>query len=155
MNQSNEEPMSQLSVSVPAHGTHDGHGKLSGLSWLALAAGACLLAYLMYHSLTAEHAASGHGEHPGAPAGYTPPPLWACIPFAGLLISIAVLPLISATAHWWENNKNRLCVALVFAGLAILYYLFIHPMTYDHATGAKFTGAGSVVHVLEHAILAE
>ena len=29
-------------------------------------------------------------------------PLWLCIPFAGLLLCIAVLPLIKP--HWWEEH---------------------------------------------------
>ncbi|NUN53891.1 MAG: sodium:proton antiporter [Planctomycetaceae bacterium] len=37
---------------------------------------------------------------------------WA-IPFAGLLLSIAVLPL--AAHHWWENNRNRAIVAAAWA----------------------------------------
>ena len=30
-------------------------------------------------------------------------PLWLCIPFAGLLLCIAVLPLIKP--HWWEEHQ--------------------------------------------------
>jgi predicted negative regulator of RcsB-dependent stress response len=35
---------------------------------------------------------------------------------------IALLPLIPATEHWWESNKNRLVVSLVLAALTLLYY---------------------------------
>ena len=146
---------SQLSMPVPERASHGGPGALSALSRIAIFAGVVLLAFLIFNSLTADHAGPAHAEHHGPPEGYRPPPLWACIPFAGLLLSIALLPLIRATEHWWESNKNRLCVALVFGALAILYYLLVHPMTYDHTTQVKFTGVDSVVHVLEHAILAE
>ncbi len=37
---------------------------------------------------------------------------WA-LPFAGLLLSIAILPLVAH--HWWENNRNRAIVAAVWA----------------------------------------
>ena len=37
------------------------------------------------------------------------------LPFAGMLGCIAVLPLIPATHHWWESNRNRLIVSLCFA----------------------------------------
>ncbi|MDE6252808.1 MAG: sodium:proton antiporter [Lachnospiraceae bacterium] len=30
-------------------------------------------------------------------------PLWACIPFAGMLLCIAIFPLVKA--EWWEKNK--------------------------------------------------
>ena len=35
-------------------------------------------------------------------------PLWLCIPFAGLLLCIAVLPLVKA--EWWEaHQRMRSC----------------------------------------------
>ncbi len=30
-------------------------------------------------------------------------PLWLCIPFAGLLLCIAILPLVKG--EWWEKNR--------------------------------------------------
>ena len=30
-------------------------------------------------------------------------PLWSCIPFAGMLLSIAIFPLIKE--EWWEKHK--------------------------------------------------
>lgn len=38
---------------------------------------------------------------------------WSIIPFAALLVCIAVLPLIPATAHAWERNGVKLAVAMV------------------------------------------
>ena len=51
--------------------------------------------------------------------------LWALIPFALMLTSIAVLPLVAE--HWWENNLHKLYVAL---GLAIpaSIYLILNDM---------------------------
>lgn len=54
------------------------------------------------------------------------PPLWTVIPFVILLLAIAVLPLIPATAHWWEHNRNRFLVALSLAAVMLVYYLFFH-----------------------------
>ena len=45
------------------------------------------------------------------------------MPFAGLLLCIAILPLIPATAHWWEHNRSKLTVSLVLAALVCGYYL--------------------------------
>jgi len=53
------------------------------------------------------------------------PPLIMVAPFAILLLSIAFLPLIPATAHWWENNMNRLLVAGTLGFLTLLYYYFL------------------------------
>jgi len=70
------------------------------------------------------------------------PSLWSIIPFVGLLLCIAVLPLVHRTAHWWEHNRNRLIVALGFGVLTLSYY----AMAYD---------ARKIFTVLEHAVLAE
>lgn len=37
-------------------------------------------------------------------------PGWLLIPFALLLLCIAVLPLVAG--HWWESNLNRLIITL-------------------------------------------
>jgi len=70
------------------------------------------------------------------------PSLWSIIPFVGLLLCIAVLPLVHTTAHWWEHNRNRLIIALGFGVLTLGYY----GMAYN---------ANKVFAVLEHAVLAE
>lgn len=53
------------------------------------------------------------------------PPLWTAIPFATLLLCIAVLPLIPATEHWWESNLHRFLVALVLGLITLGYYAFM------------------------------
>lgn len=60
----------------------------------------------------------------------TLPNLWqlGSIPFVLLLLSIAVLPLIPATEHWWHINRHKLCTGLVLAGLTLVYYaVFVSP----------------------------
>ena len=47
-------------------------------------------------------------------------PLWTLLPFAGMLLAIALLPL--AAPHFWERDRNRACVAAAFA-LPVLLYL--------------------------------
>ncbi len=84
----------------------------------------------------------GHGavrhtsEHERAPA------MWSILPFLGLLFSIAILPLIPASARWWERNRNRLAVSIGFSAVTLAYYLIAY-------------GAEKVASVLEHAVLAE
>jgi len=108
--------------------------KLSGLAWIAIALGAVAIGVLMVQSL------GGHGEVHGA-HGHAPA-IWSIIPFVGILLCIAILPLISATEHWWESNKNRLMVSMLFGAMTLSYYL----LTY---------GSAKVASVLEHAILGE
>ena len=40
-------------------------------------------------------------------------PFWTILPFAGLLLSIALLPL--AVPHFWERNANKALVAALFS----------------------------------------
>jgi Na+/H+ antiporter NhaD/arsenite permease-like protein len=50
-------------------------------------------------------------------------PAWSALPFAGLLLAIALLPLLAE--HFWHSNRNRAVVSLSFACpvLGYLYYL--------------------------------
>ena len=66
----------------------------------------------------AEHAAAATQE-------VTHTASWlACLPFVLLLLCIAILPLIRRTHHWWEENRNKLLVAAVLAGVTLGYYQF-------------------------------
>src|SRR5262245_46242500 len=47
-------------------------------------------------------------------------PLWTVLPFVGLLLSIALLPL--AAPHFWHRDRNRALVSAAFA-LPVLAYL--------------------------------
>lgn len=49
-------------------------------------------------------------------------PLWTIVPFALLLLSIALLPLFAG--HFWEHNRNKAVVALVLS-LPLAAYLVI------------------------------
>ncbi|MBQ4533549.1 MAG: sodium:proton antiporter [Alistipes sp.] len=51
--------------------------------------------------------------------------LWALIPFAIMLLSIAVMPLIAG--KWWENNLHKLYVALALS-VPTGYYLIANGM---------------------------
>jgi Na+/H+ antiporter NhaD/arsenite permease-like protein len=51
------------------------------------------------------------------------PPLGWIAPFAALLICVAVLPLIPRTAHWWEQNRNKLVVGLILGAAVLVHYL--------------------------------
>ena len=53
------------------------------------------------------------------------PPYWTVLPFVFLLAGIAVLPLLPATAHWWESNLHRFYVSAALAAVTLGYYLFL------------------------------
>lgn len=156
MSEPKDEAMSSpIDLSIPVSNAPGHQARIGFLGWVAIAAAAVIVGLLVYHSVTTPHAASGGAEHHGPPEGYELPPLWACAPFVLLLLSIALLPLIPATAHWWEHNVNRLGLALALAALTLAYYAWVHPMTYNHATHETYQAFKSVVHVLEHAVLEE
>jgi Na+/H+ antiporter NhaD/arsenite permease-like protein len=46
-------------------------------------------------------------------------PFWTVLPFAGLLLAIAVLPLVAH--HFWESNRNKGLVAALFAAPVAAY----------------------------------
>jgi Na+/H+ antiporter NhaD/arsenite permease-like protein len=141
-----------MELSVDMSASHAGHaGKpLNGLQWASIILAAIIVALLIYGSLThaGDHGGGhgggdGHGAAPAvAHAVAHAPPVLAVIPFAGLLLSIALLPLIPFTSHWWENNKNRLGLSLTLAGGTLLYYLIS-------------SGSAKAYEVLQHAVVLE
>ena len=99
---------------------------------------ALTLAAQVEHAAEAAHEAT-HSAH------------WlACVPFVLILLSIAILPLIRRTHHWWEENRNKLLVAAVLAGVTLGYYQF-------RDVGVHHSDAGfdAVLTVLDHAVLIE
>jgi Na+/H+ antiporter NhaD/arsenite permease-like protein len=80
-------------------------------------------------------------------------PLWSVVPFALLLLCIAVLPL--AAGHWWERNRNKgLLVAAL--GLPVAVWIGLQqPSAVGHAAheyvsfivllGSLFVISGGIV----------
>lgn len=99
------------------------------------------------------HEEAESGNH--LPEGYEIPPVWAAIPFVGMLLCIAILPLIDATEPWWQRNRDRLFVALVLSVFTLAYYWFVHPGVVDHHNGELVSGFAAVNLVLRQAVLAE
>jgi Na+/H+ antiporter NhaD/arsenite permease-like protein len=65
-----------------------------------------------------------HGE------GFVPAAGWA-LPFAGLLLAIAILPL--AAPHFWESNLRKLMVAGALALPVLALYAQLRPAVLGHA----------------------
>ncbi len=73
--------------------------------------------------------ASGGGEAAGPTLGSVLP-FWSILPFAGLLLSIAILPMVAG--HWWHHNKNQLLVAVGWASPVLLGLLWVWGTDYQH-----------------------
>lgn len=97
-----------------------------------------------------------HGDSASAIAVATPM-VASVIPFVVLLGSIALLPVLSTTKHWWENNWNRLAVSVGCGAMTILYYTTLYPtgvanhLTHTHSA----PGVGTAMAVLSNAWLGE
>lgn len=61
-------------------------------------------------------------------------PWWGLIPFVIMLLSIAILPLVPATAHLWEKWRFQLTIALAL-GVPVALWMWIgdSPVTVGHA----------------------
>ncbi len=92
---------------------------------------------------------------PPAPQVNLPGPglIWIT-PFVVLLLAIALLPLIPATNHWWEHNRNKLLVA-VGLGLVTLAYYGLRGFGVKHADHVAEPGIETVLDVLNHAVLGD
>ncbi|OGD19337.1 MAG: sodium:proton antiporter [Candidatus Aminicenantes bacterium RBG_16_63_16] len=81
-------------------------------------------------------------------------PLLACLPFLIMLLAIAALPL--SAPRFWENNKNKLLVALVLSAPVVVYFaarretaLIRETLIFDYLPfivllGALYTIAGGI-----------
>lgn len=57
-------------------------------------------------------------------------PAYLLIPFALMLLCIAVLPLIPHVGEWWEHNTHKLCVSLLL-GVPVAIWLCVNGMSHD------------------------
>src|SRR5688500_18778309 len=79
-------------------------------------------------------------------------PLWTVIPFAALLMTVAILPLFAP--HWWHDNRNKARLAVLFAIPSMLIVLAYDASALVHTAleyaafiallGSLFTIAGGV-----------
>ncbi|HVP28788.1 MAG TPA: sodium:proton antiporter [Myxococcota bacterium] len=60
-------------------------------------------------------------------------PVWTVLPFVGLLLSIAIVPLVFGS--WWEHNRNKGIVAALWAAPVLLYFPLAHGAAGLHQIG--------------------
>ncbi|PJZ65745.1 sodium:proton antiporter [Leptospira wolffii] len=107
-----------------------------------------------------EHGGADHQEHQASSHDVKGEdlPIWSVIPFVLILLSIALLPLVShTTAHWWEHNNNKLLLALALGGISFGLLMahgwwgkIFHTMVFDYIPfiillGALFYISGGIV----------
>jgi Na+/H+ antiporter NhaD/arsenite permease-like protein len=80
-------------------------------------------------------------------------PWWSVLPFIGLLLAIAILPLVAP--HWWEDHKHKAMVGLAFS-VPILLVILQHEsaelaktlhayLAFIALLGSLFIVAGGIV----------
>lgn len=71
---------------------------------------------------------TGHSSH--GESVHEELPYWTVLPFVAILLSIAILPVAShKTAHWWEDNNNKLILAV---GLGAISFVVLIVYGYSH-----------------------
>ncbi|MCB9668469.1 MAG: sodium:proton antiporter [Alphaproteobacteria bacterium] len=90
--------------------------------------------------------ASGGGGAEGHGLGHFLP-FYTVIPFAGLLLSIAILPMVAG--HFWHHNKNQLAVAVGWATPVLLGLLWVYGTDWHHQGEAAVHG---IMHAVEEYI---
>lgn len=82
-----------------------------------------------------QEASSGHHEVEGEDLPY-----WTVIPFALILLSIALLPIVShTTSHWWESNTNKLILSLILGAISFVILVLhgwfgkiVHTLVFEY-----------------------
>ncbi len=62
------------------------------------------------------------------------PPIWALFPFAGILLSIAIMPLVSP--HIWENNYGKISFFWMVVGFLVMF-VSVPPQTFSASYGPR------------------
>lgn len=83
-----------------------------------------------------------------------PSAFWA-LPFATLLLAIAVLPLMHRAKEWWEHNHHKLIVGLALGAIVLGYYGFRGYGVHTEEGGTSAPGWSTVKAVTGHAVLEE
>ncbi|MBM9577835.1 sodium:proton antiporter [Leptospira sp. 201903070] len=91
-----------------------------------------------------EATGGGHHEVKGEDLPY-----WSVIPFVLILLSIALLPIVShTTSHWWESNTNKLILALGLAAISFVILVLhgwfgkiVHTLVFEYVPFIILLGA--------------
>ncbi len=85
------------------------------------------------------------------PSPAVPHVLWS-LPFAALLLAIAIFPLIPKVAHWWEHHHNKLLLGLALGGVVLGYYTFRGYGLQGNGEHPTAPGIPTLLTVVEHAM---
>ncbi|GEM_PF-178331 len=78
-------------------------------------------------------AASPKETEKKAPCHEFVPPVPMILPFLGILLVVAVFPLLPKIKHWWESNLNRFIVSVILGTPVVIYIYMNHPHQVHHS----------------------
>jgi Na+/H+ antiporter NhaD/arsenite permease-like protein len=94
-------------------------------------------------SVVAIRAVAIGAHEPLAPLAERPDWWLGCVPFALLLLALAVVPLVAPLEHWWERNTSKLAFSCLM-GLAALAWMAWRT---DAATALSAAAHGATEYV--------
>src|SRR2546423_1792039 len=81
------------------------------------------------------------------------PSLLFGLPFAALVLAIAIFPLLPhKSAGWWNNNRNKLLISVALS-LVVLGYYFLRSTGFAEHGEPMAPGMATLKHVLHRSIL--
>lgn len=89
----------------------------------------CIAVLMAAPALALASESTGHG------GGFVPP-VWTLLPFAGMLLSIALFPLFAP--HFWEHHFPKVSLFWFAAGLVCMFLSVPGGVTIGHAYGERF-----------------
>src|SRR5205823_6641609 len=102
---------------------------------------------ILYNPAPARGRKRQHGD-----SGHMPSLLFG-LPFAALVLAIAIFPLLPHKyAAWWDNNRNKLLVSVALS-LVVLIYYFLRSTGFAEHGEPIAPGLATLKHVLHRSIL--
>jgi Na+/H+ antiporter NhaD/arsenite permease-like protein len=90
------------------------------------------------HETEAAHEAQpGPGEAPAHGSDAFVPPLVWVVPFAAILLVVAIFPLVPGLSGFWDGNRNKLLVSAVL-GLPVAFYIWQNDPAHVLHTGLEY-----------------
>lgn len=89
-----------------------------------------------HESAPAEAPPAGGPDEPAAAGDFVPPVVWV-VPFAAILLVVAVFPLVPGLSAFWDGNANKLLVSAVL-GVPVAFYVWQHDPAHVLHTGLEY-----------------
>ena len=90
----------------------------------------------VHEAVPAEPPAAPPGAAAHAGEDFVPPVVWV-VPFAAILLVVAIFPLVPVLSGFWDSNANKLLVSAVL-GVPVAFYIWQHDAAHVLHTGLEY-----------------